>query len=77
MERNRPPVTDPNADPFNNIIAAAIDRFTRGGGGGAKAGGVQPSGMTPEQVNEFARAIAPVVQAHMQYQQQNRDAQQN
>lgn len=74
MEKNRAPVTDPNADPFSNILAGVIDRFTRGGGGaGASriAGGAQPANMTPEQINEFARAIAPVVQAHMQYQQQN------
>ena len=73
MEKNRT-VADPNADPFSNILAGVIDRFTRGGGGaGASgiAGGAQPANMTPEQISEFARAIAPVVQAHMQYQQQN------
>jgi hypothetical protein len=65
MNQNRPSPVDPNADPMNNIIAALIDKFSRGGGSPAMAGARPAQSMTPEQINDFARQLAPVVQAHM------------
>jgi hypothetical protein len=65
------PRADPNADPMNNIIALLANKFM-GGGGGAPAGMASASprrNMSSEEINEFARQLAPAVQAHMQYQQ--------